>query len=153
MITRAGLARVVFLSLVSAIALAADYKPDTPTTIAGATIISVDQGKEVLDTGAAAFFDMRNPINFGKGHLPGATLLTYREKSAFVADFDPAPDRFDLSRLPADKNAPIVLYSDGRKGWKSYKAAVLARRAGYSNIMWMRDGYAAWTSRGLPVER
>lgn len=140
------------IALAMAPALAADYKPDTPTSVEGATVLTVDQGKALLDNKTASFFDMRNPLNFGKGHVPGATLIAYREKSAFAPDFDVTLDSFDLAKLPANKNSTIVLYSDGPKGWKSYKAAVLAVKAGYTKVFWMRDGFAAWTTRGLPVE-
>ena len=148
----AGLATLLML-LVTATVADDNPKADTPTSAPGATIIDVDQGKRLLDNKSAVFFDMRNPLNFGKGHLPGATLMAYREKSAFQADFDATMDKVDLSKLPADKNARIVLYSDGPKGWKSYKASVLAARAGYNNVFWMRDGFAVWVARGLPVEQ
>ncbi|MCB1931552.1 MAG: rhodanese-like domain-containing protein [Candidatus Accumulibacter sp.] len=148
----AGLAIVLMLLVTAAVAVD-NPKPDTPSSAPGATIIDVDQGKRLLDNRSAAFFDMRNPLNFGKGHLPGATLMAYRERSTFQPDFDATKDKVDLSKLPADKNARIVLYSDGPKGWKSYKASVLAARAGYSKVFWMRDGFAVWVARGLPVEQ
>jgi rhodanese-related sulfurtransferase len=46
-----------------------------------------------------------------------------------------------------------VFYSDGLTGWKSYKAAVLAVKAGYKNVMYMRGGFAEWEAKGAPVER
>jgi rhodanese-related sulfurtransferase len=55
--------------------------------------------------------------------------------------------------LPADKGASIVFYSDGPSGWKSYKATVLSVGAGYRNVLWMREGFAGWTARNLPVEQ
>lgn len=141
------------LTLLAAPTGAADNpKPDTPTSVPGATIISAERAKGFLDEKGVVFFDMRNPLNFGKGHLPGATLMPYKERSAFLPQFDATLDTVDLARLPADKNARIVLYSDGPKGWKSYKAAVLAAQAGYTNVFWMRDGFAVWVSSGLPVE-
>lgn len=143
---------LAILALTMAPATAADYKPDTPTSVEGATVLTVDQAKALLDKKAASFFDMRNPLNFGKGHVPGATLIAYREKSAFAPDFDLTQDSFDLAKLPTDKSTTIVLYSDGPKGWKSYKAAVLAVKTGYTQVFWMRDGFAVWTTRGLPIE-
>ncbi|WP_313953695.1 rhodanese-like domain-containing protein [Accumulibacter sp.] len=143
---------LAILALAMAPATAADYKPDTPTSVEGATVLTVDQTKALLDKKTATFFDMRNPLNFGKGHVPGATLIAYREKSAFAPDFDVAQDSFDLAKLPADKSTMIILYSDGPKGWKSYKATVLAVKAGYTKVFWMRDGFAGWTTRGLPIE-
>ena len=46
----------------------------------------------------------------------------------------------------------IVFYSDGPKGWKSYKASVLAAKAGHKNVKWMRAGIAGWKKSGLPFE-
>ncbi len=129
----------------------AQDKPDTPTSIKGAKVISIDEGKALLDKKGAAFFDTRNALNFGKGHIPGAQIVSYKEKSAFTADFDVAQDTFELAKLPSDKNAKIVIYSDGPKGWKSYKAATLSVNAGYKNVAWMRDGFAGWTAKNYPV--
>jgi len=147
----AGLATIVALAL--APARADEVKPQTPLSVKGARIISVEEAKGLLDRKAASFFDKRRPLNFGKGHLPGATLIAYKEKSEYVPDFDAKQDSFDIARLPADKGATIVLHSDGPSGWKSYKATVVSVRAGYRNVLWMRDGYSGWTAKGLPVEQ
>jgi rhodanese-related sulfurtransferase len=147
----AGLATVLALAL--APAAADEIKPLTPTSVRGARTITVEEAKNLLDKKAASFFDTRGALNYGKGHLPGATLIAYKEKSDFVPDFDAKLDSFDIARLPADKNATIVIHSDGPSGWKSYKATMLSVRAGYRNVLWLRDGYAGWTARGLPVER
>ena len=152
MFTRLLLSLVVALTLASTPSAAVDSRPETPTTISHAKIISVDEARILLETKAARVFDTRNALNFGKGHVPGATLLAYKEKSEFATDFDAAQDSFDLSKLPADKDATIIIYSHGPQGWKSYKAAVLSARAGYRNVLWMREGFAGWTAKGLPVE-
>lgn len=128
-------------------------KPETPSSAPGVKVISVDEGKTLAATKGAAFFDTRNPMNFGKGHVPGAVSASYKEKSEPVAEFDASADSFDMAKLPGDKSAKIVFYSDGPTGWKSYKAAVLAVKAGYKNVMYMRTGYAEWEAKGLPVER
>jgi len=144
----------VAAALVFAIAPAmADDKPDTPTSLKGGKVVRIDEAKSMLDKKAAAFFDTRAVINFGKGHIPGATIVSYKEKSDFKADFDGAQDQFELTKLPADKSAQVIFYSDGPKGWKSYKAAVLSIQAGYKNTMWMRDGFTGWTTKNLPVEQ
>ena len=149
----ASLAFALTLTLTIAPAIAEEIKPLTPTSVKGARIITVEEAKGLLDKKAASFFDTRSPLNFGKSHLPGATLIAYKEKSDFTPDFDAKLDSFDIARLPADKNAKIVIHSDGPSGWKSYKATVFAVKAGYRNVLWMRDGYAGWTAKGLPVEQ
>ncbi len=153
MITQWITSLATVLALAFTPALADEIKPATPTSVKGARIVSVEEAKGFLDNKAASFFDTRSALNYGKGHLPGATLIAYKEKSEFTPDFDARQDSFDIARLPADKNATIVIHSDGPSGWKSYKASVLAVKAGYRNVLWMRDGFAAWTAKGLPVEQ
>ncbi len=141
-----------FLLFAAAPAIAADDKPDAPTTLAGGKVVSVDDAKKLSDAKGAQFFDTRAVINYGKGHVPGAKAVSYKEKSEFKADFDASVDTFDLTKLPTDKAAKIVFYSDGPKGWKSYKAAVTAIKGGHKNVMWMRDGFAGWEAKGYPSE-
>lgn len=144
--TLAILISVVFLPLASS---AADVPP-TPAKVTGFEIITPDQAKGLL--GKARFFDMRSAVNYGKGHVKGAKAMPYNGKSENTENFDSSKDKFDLAKLPADKNAPIVFYSDGPTGWKSFKAATLASKAGYTNVKWMREGTAGWTKQGLPLE-
>lgn len=124
--------------------------PPTPTAARGFEIVSPEQARGLL--GKAKFYDMRSVINFGKGHLHGAVALPYDQKSEKAESFDASKDRFDMAKLPPDKSGTVVFYSDGPTGWKSYKAAVLAARAGYSDVKWMREGTAGWTAKGFPLE-
>lgn len=144
---------ILFVALLlPASAALAQNKPPTPTTLQGGAVISVEDAKKLLDGKGAAFFDTRNPINYGKGHIAGALAISYKERSAFTKDFDASQDTVDLSKLPADKNAKIVIYSDGVHGWKSYKAAALAVKDGRKNVMWMRDGTEGWSAKGYPMQ-
>lgn len=144
-------AMIAALAFAAAPALA--NKPETPTSIAGAKVVSVDEARAMATGKAAVFIDTRNAMNFGKGHVPGAMTASYKEKSEPVENFDASQDSFTMEKLPADKSAKVVFYSDGPTGWKSYKAAVLAVKAGYRNVMYMRGGFAEWEAKGAPVER
>lgn len=123
----------------------------TPTTLAGGKVISSDEARKLVEQKGAMVIDTRSPVNFGKSHVPGAVSIAYKESSDKTANFDATVDQFDLSKLPADKNAAIVIYSDGPAGWKSYKGAVLAVKGGYKNVMYMRGGWAEWTAKGFPA--
>ncbi len=136
----------------SNVATAEEVKPDTPATLAGGKVCTVVECKALLDKKEAQFFDTRSAINFGKGHIKGAVMVSYKEKSDFKVDFDATQDKFETAALPADKKAKIVFYSDGPKGWKSYKAAIAAVKAGYANVYWMREGTAGWTEKKFPME-
>jgi len=143
---------VAFLLCMASTLALAQEKPSTPNSLPGGKAISVEKAKQLVDSKGAFFFDTRSAVNFGKGHIPGATSVSYREKSDYKVDFDASQDQLDLSKLPADKAANLVFYSDGPKGWKSYKAAVIAIKNGYTSVMWMRDGSAAWFAKGYPTE-
>lgn len=131
----------------------ADDAPPTPTSLKGGKVISVEEGGALSKAKSAAFVDTRSTLNFGKGHVPGAVGAAYKEKSEKVENFDASVDQFDFAKIPADKSAKIVFYSDGPTGWKSYKAAVLAIKQGYTNVMYMRGGFTDWTAKNLPIER
>lgn len=125
-------------------------KPETPTTLSGGRIVDAAGAKKLLDSNGA-FFDMRSAVNFGKGHIPGAKSVPYKERSEYNANFDASQDQFDIAALPADKKASVVFYSDGPTGWKSYKAAVLAIKAGYANVAYFRGGFDEWSKASYPV--
>ena len=130
----------------------AQAKSETPQTLAGGKVISVDDGKALLAKKTAMFVDTRSAVNFGKGHVPGAVAIPYKGSSDDVASFDASKDQFDLSKLPAAKDQPVVFYSDGPSGWKSYKAAVTAVKAGHKNVSYMRAGWTEWSAKGFPTE-
>lgn len=141
------------LALIACLSLTATAAPrvDTPTTGAGFEVITVDQAKALL--GKAQFVDFRSVYNFGKGHIQGAIAVPYDNKSDDVVNFDATKDKFDLSKLPADKNALMVFHSGEINGWKGYKASVVATKAGYKNIKWMREGTDGWVAKKYPLEK
>jgi rhodanese-related sulfurtransferase len=141
-----------FAPFVFAAAFTTAYADDalTPNTATGFRIVSIDEARELV--GKAPFYDFRAPINYGKGHIKGAIALPYDQKSAKTPGFDASKDKFNTARLPGDKAKPVVFYSDGPTGWKSYKAAVVAARAGYTDVRWMREGTAGWLEKGHTLE-
>lgn len=57
----------------------------------------------------------------------------------------------NLSKLPADKNAKILLYC--RSGRMSTIAATELVKLGYTNILNLDGGMAAWELAGQPIEK
>lgn len=144
------IATVLMLLLVFGAARAGET--ETPADVVGARVIDRGEAKRLLDGNAATFIDVRVVFNYGKEHIPGAIWIPYHQESAQVPGFDPRLDRFELAQLPADKSRPLVFYSHGRTGWKSYKAVRWAVAAGYRQVLWFRDGLDAWREAGYPLE-
>ena len=118
-----------------------------PERLEGGIVISADGAKAIHDVGEALFIDVRNPINYGRGHIPSAVSMPFdgsREDAAEEKEF--------LDQLPEKKNTLIVIYSHGPTGIKSYRAALNAIEAGYRQIHWMREGLKAWEEKGYPVK-
>ena len=123
----------------------------TPKELAGAHVIEAKQASDLIAKGTIVI-DARNDAEYVEGHIKGALLIPYNEVSAKEVGFEASEDKFDLTKLPQDKNAPMLLYCDGTPCWKSYKASVLAIRGGYKNIYWFRGGYPEWKAAGYPVD-
>lgn len=124
---------------------------ETPVRLDGVKIVTAPEAKAMLDRGVP-FIDARVATEYAEKTIKGAKNVPYREKSAKAVDFDRAQDQFDLARLPGDKNAPIVFFCNAGECWKSYKASVLARDAGYKQVHWLRGGMPEWTAKGLPTQ-
>ena len=129
-------------------AMAAALTPDSP---AGVTVVTAEKAKAMAE-GGVLIVDTRVANEYVEQHIKGAVNVPYKEKSAKSVNFDASQDSFDLSKLPADKNTPVIFYCNAGECWKSYKSSVLAVRAGYKKIHWLRGGIPEWKAKGFPVE-
>ncbi|MGE5651107.1 rhodanese-like domain-containing protein [Noviherbaspirillum sp. UKPF54] len=127
------------------------HATETPAALDGATVVSSDQVKKMLDAGTPVI-DARVANEYVEGHIKGAKNVPYKEKSAKATNFDASQDNFDLTKLPADKNASLVFYCNAGECWKSYKASIAALKAGYKKVFWFRGGFPEWKAKGYPVE-
>ena len=125
----------------------------TPRTLEGATLVEDPAVVESLLAGGARYIDARNEEEFSAGHVPGATLVPYVEKSAKDPGYDPKLDQFDVQRLGQNKAQPLVFGCNGPECWKSFKASRAALQAGYTKVYWFRNGVPAWRGSGRPLDR
>jgi phosphate transport system substrate-binding protein len=124
---------------------------DTPLNIDGATVVNAMQVKELISSGVPVI-DARIAAEYETAHIPGSKNVTYHEKSAKSASFNPQNDKFDLAKLPASKSAEVVFYCNAGACWKGYKAAVAAVNANYKKVLWMRGGMPEWIEKGYPTD-
>jgi len=125
---------------------------ETPTT--GPAGVHLVEAKDVqaLQGKGAIVVDTRRASEYAEGTVKGAINVPYDpEKSAKDAGFDPAQDKFDVSKF-SDKNKDIVTFCNSGTCWKSYKAAVVLAKAGFKNVHWYRNGFPDWKSKKLPTE-
>jgi ABC-type phosphate/phosphonate transport system substrate-binding protein/rhodanese-related sulfurtransferase len=154
----AGLVKVAGLDLSKTVPIsAADYAYVstlgyfTPQLLPGATVITAEQAAELMKKGVP-LYDTRVKEEYDDKHIKGAKLVTYNEKSAKEVGFNAAQDSFDMSQIAPDRNAPVIFACNGAECWKSYKASLVAIKAGYKQVYWFRGGFPEWRARGLPVE-
>jgi rhodanese-related sulfurtransferase len=133
------------------VATAPALAQETPPALNGVRVLTAEQTRD-LGAKGAALIDTRTANEFSEKSVKGAVLVPYREKSAKSVDFDKTQDSFDLAKLPADKAAPVIFFCNAGTCWKSYKASVLARDAGWKQVGWFRGGMPEWTQKGLPTQ-
>jgi rhodanese-related sulfurtransferase len=123
----------------------------TPRALQGATVVDAPRVAQLLQAGAMVV-DTRNEAEYKAGHVPGAVLVPYHEKSAKDADFDASQDKFEVAKLGPDKKAEIVLACNGPECWKSFKASHAAIKAGYTRVYRFRGGFPEWRSSGMKFD-
>lgn len=150
-----GLLRAENAKAVPQTAAAFDYVSTlgyfTPRSLPGANVVDAKTVAQLMQRGAS-YIDTRTDAEFKAGHVPGAKLVPYVEKSAKDADFDAKQDQFDLAKLPGERGAELIFACNGAECWKSFKASHAALKAGYTKVYWFRGGFPEWRSAGLKTE-
>ena len=127
------------------------YEGPTPTTIAGARVISTRGLQAML---AEAVPPVLIDVAGGEGHrtLPEAYWIPGAGRGANYIDDTQASLAALLARLTQqDKQRPLVFFCVSVTCWLSYNAALRAAAAGYANVYWYRGGLEAWREAGLPL--
>jgi rhodanese-related sulfurtransferase/ABC-type phosphate/phosphonate transport system substrate-binding protein len=122
----------------------------TPRSLPGATVLDAAGVARMLADGAV-YIDVRTEAEFQRAHLRDAKLVPYVEKSLKDTDYDAALDSFDIGKLPAAKDTPLIFACNGAECWKSYKASRAAVRAGYTRVHWFRGGLPEWRAAERPL--
>lgn len=95
---------------------------------------------------SVVLLDLREAYDFRLDHIPGAfNVPAYSEDSAL--------DKVVEEKWPQAKaaKAPVVLYCYGRGCIRSRDAAAKLARAGYTHLLWLREGLDAWRAAGLAI--
>jgi rhodanese-related sulfurtransferase len=107
----------------------------------GGPAVSAAQATQLINREDALVVDVRDPGDYGAGHILGA-------KSVPLA-------RLESGDLPADlakrKDKSVVLYCE--RGDRATKAAGALRKQGFEKAVALTGGLSGWRQAGLPVEK
>ena len=141
-----------------------NYRALVPNTVAGATTVSTQQLKAMIDAGGVVLVDVlpapRKPPDMLPGvpwmpvphrNLPGSIWLPEVGRGKIPASVN-AYFQDNLARATGDdKDRPVVIYCR-IDCWMSWNAAKRAASYGYTAIHWYPMGIEGWEFEGLPLE-
>lgn len=102
--------------------------------------LSVDEFATAISLPEVQRLDVRTPVEYSEGHIPGSININVLDEAGFPAFAD--------SLL--SKSAPVALYC--RSGKRSKKAAAILSARGYE-VVELGSGFNAWQAAGQPVEK
>ena len=106
---------------------------------AGGPWVTPAQATHLINREDAVIVDVREPAEYGAGHVLGAKNVPLARLAA------PTPD------LLKRKERPVIVYCDG--GDRAGKAASALKKAGFTRVINLSGGLKAWQDAGLPVEK
>ncbi|MCB2183287.1 MAG: hypothetical protein KQH63_14735 [Desulfobulbaceae bacterium] len=105
------------------------------------TMITTDELKAKMDAGETfTLVNALSPIEFKELTIKGSVNIPSSRVTA------------DNPLLPADKSSLLIFFCKGPKCSKSKKAAKIAMKFGYSNVMVYNEGLPAWAKKRYPIE-
>ena len=105
----------------------------------GGPSVSPSQATQLINREDALMVDVRDPGEFGAGHILGAKNLPL---SGIASGAELAAKR---------KDRPLIVYCD--TGNRAAKAVAALKTQGYSKVLNLSGGLGAWQQAGLPVEK
>jgi rhodanese-related sulfurtransferase len=102
--------------------------------------VSVDELATMIEQQQVTVLDANNANTRQKyGVIPGSTLLS-------------SYDSYEISELPAEKEANLVFYCANTQCSASHKGAARALEAGYVNVKVLPAGIAGWKDAGRETQ-
>ncbi len=127
--------------------------PPTPMTVRGARVVASGEAKAFFDRREAFFIDVRHPLTYRDGRIPGASSMPYIGPVGYSEEFHPERSELTMFRLRVDKSTPVIVYGTDSHDWRAFHAARTLAEQGNDFVMWFRGGYEDWVRRGYDVEK
>jgi rhodanese-related sulfurtransferase/predicted methyltransferase len=126
------------LTVVAAIAIGAGAALASP--VEEPRQYSTAELKTLYDTAQLVTVDVRDPVSYQRGHVPGARLFKWNEIEALAADLK-------------KQGKPVVAYCDCPAEESSKSAAAALQKAGVERLGVLVGGFVKWAAAGHPVAK
>ena len=108
--------------------------------VGGGPSVSAMQATQLINREDALVLDVREPGEFGAGHILGA-------KNVPASRIESSGAEIAAKR----KDKPVIVYCDtGNRGSKAISAL---KKQGFARVSNLSGGIGAWQQAGLPVEK
>ena len=104
---------------------------------AGGPWATTAEATHLINREDASVIDVRDPGEYGTGHIIGAKNLPLT--------------RLEAGELPKRKDKPLIVYCD--TGERAGKAVAALKKQGFERVVNLSGGLRAWQQAGLPVEK
>jgi len=105
----------------------------------GGPYVTPQQATHLINREDATVVDVRDPGEYGTGHILGA-------KNVPLARIEDGAN--DLAKR---KEKPVIVYCD--TGARGSKAIAALKKQGFARVSNLNGGIGAWQQAGLPVEK
>ena len=106
---------------------------------AGGPWVGTLEATQLINREDALVIDVREPGEYGTGHILGAKNIPLQRIDEGSAD------------LAKRKDKPVVVYDD--RGERAGKAVSALKGQGFTRVVNLTGGLGAWQAAGLPVEK
>jgi rhodanese-related sulfurtransferase len=106
---------------------------------AGGPSVTTLQATQMINRQDALLLDVREQAEYAQAHILNARGLPLSQLEARIGDIEKFKDK------------PLIVYcaTDNR----SSSAAATLKKRGFSNVVILSGGFAAWQQAGLPVQK
>ncbi|HEX7054094.1 MAG TPA: rhodanese-like domain-containing protein [Burkholderiales bacterium] len=107
--------------------------------VTGGPWVTPTQATQLINREDALVIDVREPAEYGTGHVLGAKNIPLARIGAAGAE------------IAKRKDKPVIVYC--QSGERAPKAAAELRKLGFSRVASLSGGMKAWLAAGLPAEK
>jgi rhodanese-related sulfurtransferase len=106
---------------------------------AGGPSVNTLEATQMINRQDALMLDVREQAEYAQSHILNARALPLSQLEARIGDIEKFKDK------------PLIVYcaTDNR----SSTAVATLKKRGFSNVVSLSGGFAAWQSAGLPVQK